>query len=88
MISENDENEIVKLEVYKLAIYSIETYARKFKADGISQEDMKSLFTAVKEAVSSVEETTDKVKYIKDEVLSRFDSADSAIENAYREQVN
>lgn len=88
MISENDENEIVKLEVYKLAIYSIETYARKFKSDGILQEDMQSLFTAVKEAVLSVEETTDKVKFIKDEVSSRFDSADSAIENAYREQVN
>ena len=49
---------------------------------------MQSLFTAVKEAVLSVEETTDKVKFIKDEVSSRFDSADSAIENAYREQVN
>ena len=34
---DEDESEMIKLEVYKLAVYSIETYARKFKSDGVEQ---------------------------------------------------
>src|SRR5699024_8130987 len=35
VMSSEDESEIIELEIYKLAMYSIETYARKFKADGV-----------------------------------------------------
>lgn len=81
----DNESEIIELEVYKLAMYSMENYARKFKADDISQARMESLFSTVKQAVSQVSTSTDKTTELKEEVISRFDSTSQAIENAYRE---
>lgn len=79
-----DESEIIELEVYRLTIYSIENYARKFKADGVTQSDMKSVFDSVKNAVGYVSTTSDKTGEIKSDVIRRFDSAKFAIDNAYR----
>ena len=83
--SSEDESEIIELEIYKLAMYSIETYARKFKADSVSQDDMTSLFNTVKTAVAKVDTTSDKTEKLKDDVVARFESVESAINNAYRE---
>ena len=80
-----DESEIIELEVYRLTMYSIENYARKFKADGVTQSDMESVFDSVKNAVGQVSTTSDKTGGIKSDVISRFDSVKSAIDNAYRE---
>lgn len=86
MISNNsDESEIIELEVYKLSMYSIETYARKFKADGITQSDMTTLFQSVKTAANNVATTSDKTEQLKNDVINRFDAAELAIENAFRE---
>lgn len=87
VMSSEDESEIIELEIYKLAMYSIETYARKFKADGVSQEDMIQLFNTVKEAVADVDTTSDKTEQLINDVVARFDSVETAITNAYREQV-
>lgn len=81
--ADNDENEIVSLEVYKLAVNSMETYARKFKADGITKEDMQGLLELVKTGIEGTLTTTDKTEEMKNEVLSRLDSANTAITNAY-----
>lgn len=83
--SSNDENEIIELEVYKLTMYSIETYARKFKADGITQDQMNNLFATVKTEASEVSTTSDKTEQLKTDVMNRFDAAQAAIENAFRE---
>lgn len=80
-----NENEIIELEIYKLVMYSIENYARKFKADDISQEQMHSLYQAVQQAVSDVSTSTDKTKELKNDVVERLSSANQAIKNAYRE---
>lgn len=86
MISHNkDESEIIKLEIYKLAMYSMENYARKFKAEGVLQDDMMSLFNSVRFALVDVDTTSDKTRKIKDDILARLDSVESAISNAYRE---
>lgn len=82
---DEDESEMIKLEVYKLAIYSIESYARKFKSDGIEEYDMTSLLNTVKEAVEAIETTSDTTDEIKNSVVARFTSAEEAIANAYRE---
>ena len=60
-----DENEIVNLEVYKLAMNAVETYARKFKADDVAQEDMKALLEQVKAGTEQVDTTTDKTEEMK-----------------------
>lgn len=83
--SSEDESEIMELEVYKLAMYSIETYARKFKADDIAQTDMNSVFEAVSEATNDVSTTSDKTEQLKNDVQSRIEATRNAIENAYRE---
>lgn len=85
MTSSDDENEIVQLEVYRLAINSIEIYGRKFRNDGIKQNEMKALYKSVEEAVEKVEVVQDsKQEELKNEVVGRLSSAEEAIENAYK----
>lgn len=85
---DEDESEMIKLEVYKLAVYSIETYARKFKSDGIEQYAMTQLLGTVEEAVKALETSSDTTEQIKTSVVSRFKAAEEAIANAFREQVS
>ncbi len=80
-----EDSEIVELEVYKLAMYSVETYARKFKSDGITKNEMTSLISDAQKGIKSVSTTSDKTETLKAEVESRVDSAKTAIENAFRE---
>lgn len=80
-----EESEIIQLEVHRLAIYSIENYARKFKADGVTRSDMEAAFVSVKSAAERIVTTSDKTRQLKDDVLGRLDSAQTAIDNAYRE---
>ena len=78
-----DENEIVNLEVYKLAMNAVETYARKFKADDVAQEAMKALLEQVKAGTEQVDTTTDKTEEMKNDILKRLQDAEAAVENAY-----
>lgn len=78
-----DENEIVNLEVYKLAANAVETYARKFKADEITEEEMEALLKKVKDGVNATATTTDKTEQMKSDILSRFSAAESAVKNAF-----
>ncbi len=78
-----DENEIVNLEVYKLAMNAVETYARKFKADDVTQEDMEALLEQVKTGTEQVDTTTDKTEEMKNDILKRLQDAEAAVENAY-----
>lgn len=79
-----DESEIVKLELYKLTMYSIEAYARKFKLDGIKEEDISSVIASVKKSTNNVSVTTDKTQQIKDDVINRFGVTEKAVDNAFR----
>ena len=84
---ESDESEIIQLEVYKLAMYSMESYARKFKADGIDKSDMETVFATVQAAAKNMPTTSDKTSQIKESVIQRFAPAKTAIDNAYRGKV-
>ncbi len=86
--SEN-RDEMIELEVYKLSMYSIENYARKFKSDGITQADMQTQFDKVKNGIAQVEATSDKTKNLKNYLLSaqRIDETQASINNAYREVI-
>lgn len=81
----SEENEIVELEVCKLSVYSIETYARKFKNDDITQSSMKELHSKISQRVNAVTTTSEKTEAIKQEVISRLGEAEKAIDNAFRE---
>ncbi|MGM0903004.1 MAG: serine/threonine protein kinase [Bacillota bacterium] len=85
LVDENpDENEMVKLELYKLTMFSIETYARKFKLDGVEESDIRAVTEAVKQSTNTVDVTAEKTEQIKNDVIKRFLVAEKAIENAYR----
>jgi eukaryotic-like serine/threonine-protein kinase len=85
LVDENpDENEMVKLELYKLTMFSIETYARKFKLDGVEERDIRAVMEAVKQNTNSVDVTAEKTEQIKNDVINRFLVTQKAIENAYR----
>lgn len=80
-----NESEIVKLELYRLTMFSIETYARKLKLDGVAESDIRAVFNEVKSATKDVEVTAEKTEQIKDSIINRFDVTEKAIDNAYRE---
>ena len=83
VLKSQDENEIVNLEVYRLATNSVETYARKFKADGVAQDNMQSLLEQVKMGTQEVDTTTDKTEMMKSDILERLQDAEAAVKNAY-----
>lgn len=85
---DRSENEITQLEVYRLAVFSMETYARKFKADGVSYDSMTALLEQVRSRAAAVDTTSEKTEKLRASVLDRLDAAANAIENAYREQVS
>jgi eukaryotic-like serine/threonine-protein kinase len=85
LVDENpDENEMVKLELYKLTMFSIETYARKFKLDGVEERDIRAVMEAVKQNTNNVDVTAEKTEQIKTDVTNRFLVTQKAIDNAYR----
>lgn len=85
MTSNQDESEIVELEIYKLTMNAIETYSRKFKNAGVTQEDMQTLFDIVKTALNDVLTISDTTEQLKVDIISRIEATQSAIDNAYRE---
>ena len=85
MNSSTDNNEFVQLEVCRLVYSSIETYARKLRADGVSQDDMISEFNLVTNMLNSMQTTSDTTEAIKRELMSRTSEVQSAINNAFRE---
>lgn len=79
----SEENEIVNMEVYKLCMYSIETYARKFMLDDIPESDLQGFYDRVYDATVQMATTTDKTEMLKDDILSRAETVQQAIKNAY-----
>lgn len=82
-IVSEEENEIVNLETYKLCMYSIENYARKFMLDEISQEELTDFYQNVRSAVAEIDPTTEKTEAMKTEIMERDTYAKQAIEHAY-----
>lgn len=81
-----DESEMVKLELYKLTMYSVETYARKFKLDGIKESEIRAVTEAVKKSTNQVEVTAEKTEIIKKDVINRFELTAQAIDHAFRKE--
>lgn len=79
-----EQSEIVQLEVYRLAVYSIENYAVKFKSDGVEQQDIETVFNSVKTSLDSLTVTLDNTKEMKQNIVNRYDEVSKAIENAYK----
>lgn len=81
-----DESEIVKLELYKLTMFSVENYSRKFKLDGVKESDLRAVIKSVQQRTNKIPKTSDKIEAIKQEVLNRYEVTQSAIDHAYRSE--
>lgn len=78
-----DESEIVKLELYRLIMYSIENYAKNFKETGILYEDVQGMYDKVKELTEDMSPNAEVTEEIKEEVTRRFEQTQKSINNAY-----
>lgn len=83
MEADPDEAEIVMLEVYRLDVDALETYARKFESDGITRQQMEELLASARAGVQQLETTTDKTDALKADVTGRLEEAAAAIERAF-----
>lgn len=81
--SPGDESELVKLEVYRLILFSLENYTHKFRQESITEEEQMQLFRAVQTSVTALETTTDKTDAIKAEIEARLGATGAAIAAAY-----
>ena len=80
---QSEDNEIVKLEGYKLCVSALETYSRKFMQDGIEEQDMESFLEKLINGVTKVDTSTDKSSDIKSSIIARESSVKQAISNAF-----
>lgn len=80
-----EDKEIVNLEVYKLAMNAMEIYTRKFKADGVSREEMTGLLEQVVAGVEKLDVTTDKTIEMRESIQDRFEAVRQTIEDTYVE---
>ena len=85
VLSSHEESEIVRLELYKTILYGIETYARKFRNDGIAREELQLVYKQLAECIDVIEVSTDKTRALRDLLLVHKEGAESAIVNAFRE---
>lgn len=91
-IGKDEENELVRLEVFHLAANALEKYAGNFRRDGIIESEMRTLHDSVWSRTSRIETTSEKTGKLKSYILSRFDDAEThndyvgeAISNAFEE---
>lgn len=83
-VSANEnESEIVKLELYELTRSSLQQYATKLKADGLTREDLLALYEKVEVSVKEVDATTDKTNEKKAATIALLDDTRQAIETAF-----
>lgn len=78
-----NESEIVKLELYELTRSSLQQYATKLKADGLTREDLLALYEKVETNIKAVDTTTDKTNEKKAATIALLGDTRQAIETAF-----
>lgn len=76
-------NDVVALETASLASDALQTYARKFRADGVSREDMEALLDKALANAEAVHPTTEKLDAQQADVLGAEEGVRTALENAF-----
>jgi len=84
IIEENEnEQEIVKLELYELIRGAVMQYATKFKLDGVTQEDMTGIMDRVSKGLRNIDVTTDKTSEMKQKTEELLEATYEAISLAF-----
>lgn len=82
-LATSEGNDVVKLETSALTNDALRAYARKFRADGISQEEMETLLDSSLANANSVNPTTDKLDQQQHDVVAGEATTREAIVNAF-----
>ena len=83
MVENQDKDEIVDLEVYRICLFFIEQYVRKFQSDEVPQDDIHEFLQAVIESTHNTQTTSDKTDELKRDILDRVSQTQQAVMRAY-----
>lgn len=83
MVEKQNKDEIVDLEVYRICLFSIEQYVRKFQSDEVPQDDIREFLQAVVESTQNTQTTSDKTDELKRDILDRVSQTQQAVMRAY-----
>ena len=79
----------MKLEVCKVVENAIESYARDFKSENISQENLEDVLNKVKSKVDEISDAKEELKAEKDElVINRIPKAENEIKRVFEKSDN
>lgn len=79
----SEQNDVMKLEAANLALDALQTYPRKFRADGVALESLDGLATHATELAESVVPTTSRLDAEKARALELAESASKAAHEAF-----
>lgn len=83
-VAENaDENEIVQLELVELARGALQQYATKFKVDGVTEQEILSLYQQLEQVTDAIQTTTDVTDAKRSTIKSLMPDTLTAIRTAY-----
>lgn len=83
-VAENaDENEIVRLELVELARGALQQYATKFKVDGVTEQEILSLYQQLEQVTDAIRTTTDVTDAKRSTIKSLMPDTLTAIRTAY-----
>lgn len=83
-VAENaDENEIVRLELVELARGALQQYATKFKVDGVTEQEILSLYQQLEQVADAIQTTTDVTDAKRSTIKSLMPDTLTAIRTAY-----
>lgn len=83
-VAENaDENEIVRLELVELARGALQQYATKFKVDGVTEQEILSLYQQLEQVTDAIQTTTDVTDAKRSTIKSLMPDTLTAIRTAY-----
>ena len=80
---DENESEIVRIELLELTRSAIQQYATKFKADGVSKEELLTIIGKIDTIISSLETTTDKTTDKKATIVKLLSDTEKAVDVAY-----
>lgn len=83
-VAENaDENEIVRLELVELTRGALQQYATKFKVDGVTEQEILSLYQQLEQVTDEIQTTTDVTDAKRSTIKSLMPDTLTAIRTAY-----
>ena len=79
----SESNDVMRLQGANLALDALRTYPRKFRIDGVGQDEMLDLADRAADLAASVSPTTEKLDAERERALASVDAARAAISDSF-----